>query len=187
MTPRFVVFDLETTGLDPLRDRIVSIGAISVVGGEIVLEDGFEAVLRIEEPSASVVVHGITPDASRQGRTEADAIRAFLDYLDDGILVGHHVGFDRQMLRRAAARLGAELPHPALDTMRVARALADRGVLELEAGFELDALCRQFRLIPHDRHTAPGDAMLTAQVLLHLLRRCDRLGLDPLTLVEADD
>jgi DNA polymerase-3 subunit epsilon len=186
MTRRFVVFDLETTGLDPRRDRIVSIGAVAVRDGEILLDDGFEAVLRVDGVSASVVVHGITPDESRHGRAEAEAVGEFLDYLDGCVLVGHHVGFDREMLRQAAGRLGRSLPQPALDTMRLALALAERGALELGDGFELDALCRKFRLVPHDRHTAPGDALLTAQVFLHLLRRCDRVGLEPLDCVETD-
>jgi len=183
---RFVVFDQETTGLEPSRDRIISIGAIGVQDGEIALDDIFEALIRVSELTSAVVVHGITPEQARRGVPEEEAVAAFLDYIGPAILVGHHVGFDRAILRVAAARLGRGLPNPALDTMRMALALAEAGALQLNPaeGFALDVLCRHFGLVPHDRHTAPGDAFLTAQVFVRLLRACHRHGLDVRSLCE---
>ena len=188
MTSRFVVFDQETTGLNPERDQIISIGAVAVVDGDIALDDVFESVLRVTEASSAVVVHGITPDQSRRGEVEAVAIEAFLDYIGPAIVVGHHVGFDRAILRVAAKKLGRDILNPALDTMRIAIALAERGVLELKAeeGFDLDVLCQHFNIAPHDRHTSPGDAFLTAQVFVRLLRLCHRLKLDVMELAERE-
>lgn len=188
MTSRFVVFDQETTGLNPERDQIISIGAVAVVDGDIALDDVFEAVLRVTEATSAVVVHGITPDQSRRGEDEAVAIDAFLDYIGSAVLVGHHVGFDRAILRVAAGKLGREVRNPALDTMRIAIALSDRGALELKAeeGFDLDVLCQHFGIVPHDRHTSPGDAFLTAQIFVRLLRLCRRLNLDVMELAEKD-
>jgi DNA polymerase-3 subunit epsilon len=183
---RFVVFDQETTGLDPAKDRIVSIGAVAVVDGEIVLGDFFEEMLRVDEVTSAVLVHGITPEQSRNGRDEGGAVTAFLAYIGGAVLVGHHVGFDHAILRAAAARLGLTVPNPALDTMRLALALKDEGHLTLdpEAGFSLDGLCEHFRIPPHDRHTAPGDAFLTAQVFARLLRIAIRHDLDVMTFCE---
>ena len=59
---RFVALDSETTGLNPLTDRIITIGAVAVQGGDIVLDDAFEALLRVERNTAAVAVHGITRD-----------------------------------------------------------------------------------------------------------------------------
>lgn len=183
---RFVVFDQETTGLDPDRDRIVSIGAIGVRSGEIVLEDVFEELLRVSIATPAVLVHGILPGESRQGRDMTEAVPDFLEYIGTDVLVGHHVGFDHSILRVAAGRVGRSVPNAAIDTMRMALALQEAGALTLEGGFELDMLCRHFGIIPHDRHTAPGDAFLTAQVFVRLQRLCDRCGLDVMALCEKD-
>jgi DNA polymerase-3 subunit epsilon len=183
---RFVVFDQETTGLNPESDRIVSIGAVAVKDGEIVLEDIFEEVLRVSIATPAVLVHGILPEDSRQGRDMTEAVPDFLDYIGTDVLVGHHVGFDRAILRVAATRVGRSVPNAALDTMRIALALEEVGVLKLEGGFELDMLCQHFGIVPHDRHTAPGDAFLTAQVFVRLQRLCDRHGFDVMSLCEKD-
>lgn len=184
---RFVVFDQESTGLNPDEDRIVSIGAVAVKDGEVMLDDVFEAVLRVNVPTVSVLVHGITPDQSRRGRDEREAVGAFLDYVGAAVLVGHHVGFDIALLRSAGQRSGRDLSNPALDTMRLALGLEEKGLLALdpEAGFSLDGLCRRFGVALHDRHTAPGDAFLTAQVFVRLLRICARADLDPMTFRES--
>jgi len=81
---RFVVLDTETTGLDPRRDRIITIGAVAVVDGEILLDDSFEVLLRMAYNNSSVTVHGITRDEAAAGMEEREALRLFLDYLGDG-------------------------------------------------------------------------------------------------------
>lgn len=186
MSLRYVVFDQETTGLNPGRDRIISIGAIAVLDEEMVLTDIFEAVIRVPVLTSAVVIHGITPQESNRGREEGEAVGAFLDYLGSAVLVGHHVGFDRAILGNAAARLERSLPNPALDTMRIALALKERGALDFDAkaGFDLDVLCERFGIPPHDRHTAPGDAFLTAQIFIRLLRYCRKVGMEVLALAE---
>ena len=67
---RFVVLDCETTGLNPVTDRIITIGAVAVQDGEILLEDSFEALLKLSRNTASVTVHGVTRDESRAGIEE---------------------------------------------------------------------------------------------------------------------
>jgi DNA polymerase-3 subunit epsilon len=187
---RFVVFDNESTGLDPRKDRIVSIGAVAVRNDEILLDDTFEATVRIAYNTSAVVVHGITQEESRRGVEEADAVRGFLTYLGNDILVGHHVMFDYLLIEGAARRLGhAALPNQALDTMRLALALEAAGAFA-EApitSFDFDSLCARFGVVPHDRHTAPGDAFLTAQIFLKLLRLLRRHGLALASLFESRD
>lgn len=104
------------------------------------------------------------------------------------MLVGRHVGLDCAILRAAAARFGPQLSSPSLDTMHVALAVSDSGnfALEPDAGFTLDGLCQRFGVAAHDRHTAVGDAFLTAQVFVRLLRLCARGGLDVMAICEKD-
>ncbi len=175
-----MVLDTETTGLDPRRDRLISIGAVAVRDGRIHLDDSFEALLRIAYNSASVTVHGITRDQAAAGMAEREAIEEFLPYLADGVIVGHHIGHDVATLNAACERhFGFTLRNRQLDTMDLALALRDAGAFDRRAfaqGFTLDALCEMFGIAPHDRHTAGGDAFLTAQIFLRLLRAAPRSG-----------
>ena len=95
---RFVVLDTETTGLDPRRDRIITIGAIAVREGDILLDDTFEVMCRLDYNRSSVTVHGITRDETRDAVDEPEALLLFLAYLRDGVIAGHHIGHDMQPL-----------------------------------------------------------------------------------------
>jgi DNA polymerase-3 subunit epsilon len=181
---RFVALDTETTGLDPRRDKIITIGALAVEGGEIRLDDAFEVMLKVAYNNASVTVHGITRDEAAEGMDEPQAIAEFLDYLGGGVIVGHHIGHDIQALNVACERhFNLTLRNRSLDTMDLALRLHDRGAFAnrtMAEGFSLDALCDMFGVIAHDRHTAGGDAFLTAQVFLRLLRAAGPAGFDTL-------
>jgi DNA polymerase-3 subunit epsilon len=177
---RFVVLDSETTGLNPRTDRIISIGAVAVHDHEILLEDSFDAILKVEQNTSAVTVHGITRDETRGGLDEGAALALFLDYLRDGVIVGHHIDHDIHTLDAGYERgWGFRTLNRSLDTMDLALHLERDGAF---AGrppirrFTLDALCELFDVIPHDRHTASGDAFLTAQVFLRLLRLAARHG-----------
>ena len=177
---RFVVLDSETTGLDPQTDRIITIGAVAVLNGEIVIEDSFDALLKVEENTSAVTVHGITRDQSAKGVDEPQALEVFLDYLRDGVIVGHHIGHDIATLDAAYTRhWGARLRNRSLDTMDLTLHLERAGAFVGRPAirhFTLDALCDMFGVIPHDRHTASGDAFITAQVFLRLVRLASRFG-----------
>jgi DNA polymerase-3 subunit epsilon len=177
---RFVVLDCETTGLNPKHDRIVSIGAVAVCGTQILLADGFEALLRVTHNTAATLVHGITRDGARDGMLERDALLGLLDYLRDGVMVGHHIGHDFAMLDGACRRhFDLELRNRCLDTLGLTLHLARDGAFgdrPAVTDTSLDGLCRRFGVLPYDRHTAPGDAFLTAQIFLRLLRHAQRNG-----------
>lgn len=177
---RFVVVDTETTGLNPRVDRIVTIGAVAVSNGEIVLDDSFSALLELERNTEAVTVHGITRDESRGGLGETEALAAFLDYLRDGVIVGHHIGHDIATFDAALERhWNLSMPNRSLDTMDLTLHLERDGAFAGRTPirrFTLDALCGMFEIIPHDRHTADGDAFITAQVFLRLLRLASKHG-----------
>jgi DNA polymerase-3 subunit epsilon len=177
---RFVSLDLETTGLNPAFDAIVTIGAVAVRGGDIVLGDSFAALLKVAENTTAVTVHGVTRDQSMKGLDEHAALERLLDYLRDGVIVGHHIGHDITAVSAGCRRYwGADLQNRSLDTMDLTLHLERDGAF---AGsppirkFTLDALCQKFGVVPHDRHTAAGDAFITAQVFLRLVRLAARFG-----------
>lgn len=177
---RFVVLDSETTGLDPRKDRLITIGAVAVENGEIVLEDGFEAMLKVQYNTSAVTVHGVTRDQALQGLDEPEALMRFLAYLKDGVIVGHHIGHDVETFNSGYERhFGFRMRNRSLDTMDLTLHLERDGAFagrERIRGFSLDALCTLFDVIPHDRHTAPGDAFITAQIFLRLLRLSSKFG-----------
>ena len=181
---RFVVLDSETTGLNPRTDRLITIGAVAVVDGEIVLDDSFDALIQIARNTSAVTVHGITRDETESGIDEPEALQRFLDYLQDGVIVGHHIGHDVETLNAGYERhWGFELLNRNLDTMDLTLHLERSGAFgdeERIREFTLDSLCTRFGIIPHDRHTAGGDAFITAQIFQRLLRLASRHGRDQL-------
>lgn len=177
---RFVVLDSETTGLNPLKDRIVTIGAIAVVNHEILIEDSYEALLKVEYNSAAVTIHGVTREESLAGLDEPEALQQFLKYLGDGVIVGHHIGHDVDTFNAGYERhFGFRMENVSLDTMALTLHLERDGAFagrDAIQQFSLDALCTLFDIIPHDRHTAPGDAFMTALVFQRLLRLAAKHG-----------
>ncbi len=177
---RFIVLDTETTGLDPRRDRLITIGAVAIKANQIILADSFEALLKLAYNSSSVTVHGITREEAQEGVEEPEALEQFLDYLRDGVIVGHHILHDVETLNAACERhFGIILQNRFLDTMDLTLHLQKDGAFgkgkEIQ-GFSLDALCEFFTVAPHDRHTAGGDAFMTALIFLRLLHFGRRFG-----------
>lgn len=177
---RFVVLDSETTGLDPRRDRIVTIGAVAVVNGEILIEDSFEAMVKLDYNSSAVTVHGVTREESLAGMEEREALAKFREYLGDGVIVGHHIGHDVETFNTGYERhFGWRMENPSLDTMELTLHLERDGAFgeqEQIRDFSLDGLCAMFHIVPHDRHTAAGDAFITALVFQRLLRLAGKCG-----------
>lgn len=202
---RFVALDCETTGLDPRKDSIITIGAVAVEDGQILLEDQYEALIKIVYNTSSVVIHGITAqEAAEQGVEEAAALEGLLEYLRDGVIVGHHIGFDVDIIRHACQRrFGIDVRNRWLDTMDLTLCLERDGLLgsgetaqpfprpdrqdaaafARSRDFSLDGLCRRFGVEPHDRHTAAGDAFITAQIFLKLYRLARHANRDTLTAI----
>jgi DNA polymerase-3 subunit epsilon len=122
----------------------------------------------------------VTRDESLKGVDEAVALERFLDYLEDGVIVGHHIGHDIATLDVALERhWGIRLSNRSLDTMDLTLHLERDGAFAGRAPirqFTLDGLCALFGVIPHDRHTAGGDAFITAQIFLRLERLAGRFG-----------
>jgi DNA polymerase-3 subunit epsilon len=182
---RFVVLDTESTGLDARKDKLISIGAVAIIRQEIELADSFEIMMPIAYNTSSVMVHGITREASAEsGIPEDQALAEFLSYLRDGIIVGHHIGHDVEMLGNACEKhFGFRLFNETVDTLDLTLRLQAAGLLgntNALVGYSLDDLCRHFHVVPHDRHTASGDAFITAQIFIRLLHKAWAAGMHTL-------
>jgi DNA polymerase-3 subunit epsilon len=183
MAQRFVVVDLETTGLDHTKDRVVSVGAFRVVEGRIRLGEVFSELANPGRgiPVESIKVHGITPDNIRNARPAWEVFRDFLKYLGRDIVVAHFARFDMFFLNRVMrAQYGMRLQNLVLDTVLMCRAaLIEPDPYGQKKGAKrcsLDALAARYGLEVPERHTALGDAMATALILQRLLPELSEAG-----------
>ena len=163
---RCVVLDVETTGLNLVKDTLISIGAVAVVNSRIVLADSFYVVLQQRESSRkeNILIHGISGSVQREGETPADALLAFLEYLGNDPLAAFHVKFDETMIRRAMRQyLGFSFKSSWLDLAYVMPALFP-DLMHSYRG--LDDWSSHFKIRNEDRHNAVADALATAQLLL---------------------
>lgn len=171
---RLVVVDVETSGLDPRRDQLLSIGAVAVRGQRIVLAERFEQVLRRPLHSAATVLHGLTPAQLARGTPPGEALLEWLEFLDGSPVVAFHAGFDRAMLDAALRReLGQRFRPATLDL-----ALALPALLPAPAEAQaLDAWLARFGVDNAARHHALSDALAAAQLLLVVQKLAGRRGI----------
>lgn len=162
MQTHFIVVDLETTGLDPKRDKIIEIGAVKVVDDKIVrtyetfVNPGRKLSEKVKE------ITGITDEDLAGAPFIQDVLHDFLEFADEDCILGHSVMFDYSFLKRAAVNLGAVFEKNGIDTLRIAR----RFLPELESR-SLPALCKHYE-IPHKAHRALDDAVATYELYLKL-------------------
>ncbi len=164
---RFVVFDTETTGLNPKKDRLLSIGTVTVINFNIDVADQLECYIKQDHFNAKTVeIHGILKGGSIAKVEEEIALKQFLKHIEGAILVAHHVNFDVAMINEALKRLG--LPKLKNKTIDTGTLYKKTKYLKTETHYSLDDLCNKFNITMHDRHTASGDAYLTAILFLKL-------------------
>lgn len=178
---RWIVVDTETTGLDPSRDRMLSIGGVAIVDGGLCIGDSFEIVVHTEGPveAANVLVHGIGHESRAAGVPLLEAITLWRQWRDGAPAIGFHAEFDRRMLQTAVQRAGLEPdPRPWLDVAHLGAALdPDFGTRPRS----LDAWLEHEAIPIVERHSAGADALATAQLLLKLLPEASRRGVTTLT------
>ncbi len=177
---RFVVVDVETSGLDPRRDRLLAIGAVPVEARRLRPREGYEAFVRVDAPSTreNILIHGISPDVQTGGTEPDEALMGFLELAGRDVLVAFHADFDRAVLGRAAREhLGVRLPNDFLDLARLAPVLVPEARLPQAA---LDDWLAFFGLRAAQRHHATHDALATGELLLILLARAAARGFETL-------
>jgi DNA polymerase-3 subunit epsilon len=174
----YTVFDTETTGLSPSGgDEIIQIGAARIVNGKLLRQESFEQLVNPGRliPSATIPIHGITQDMVMGKPAIAEVLPAFHAFARDTVLVAHNAAFDMKFLQLQQVKTGLVFSHPVLDTL-----LLSAVVHPNQESHRLEAIAERFNITVLGRHTALGDAFVTAEVWLRLLPLLQAMGIHTL-------
>ena len=163
---RFVVISTETSGLNPEKDVILSIGTFAVVDNSIIIQDSFEAVLlQLKYFQENGLSNEFIIESKMKKLEEADAIQALINYIGNSVLVGHHINFDIEMINESLERLDCgRLKNEALDIDVMYRKLNDIN----DKQFSLDDLCEIYKIPKSDRYSSSEDAYRIGLLFLKL-------------------
>ena len=174
---KLVVIDMETSGLDIQKDRILSVSTLCIDCLELSIESARQwMVYQPDTPwNEAIKIHGILPSETRHGKPEEEVLRELLRMLENHPVVGHHVGFDMRMLDQATRRhFGLKMRNRMIDTanlsMHVLEAFHRTGYPGQRLP-SLDEVCAQLNITVIDRHTSTGDAYACAEAFLLLCAR----------------
>jgi len=181
---RYVVLDLETTGLRLARDRVVSLAAFRVVEGRILLGDVFNYLVNPGQSisSSSIKIHGIVPSMVARAPMFTEIFDQFLRYLGTDILVGYNVWFDLNFLNPCMRQsYGFPLQNLVLDVHSMCQKIGFSPnfrpfPLRSKGSQSLDAVAKHLGIEIYDRHTALGDALATAMIFQRILVEIEKKG-----------
>jgi DNA polymerase-3 subunit epsilon len=170
---RFVVLSTETTGLSLHQDVILSMGSFAVINNSIHIADSFETILaQYKFFHDNGISNEFTVETKMKKLGEPEAIQAFVEFIGNAVLVGHHIDFDVEMINAALERLGCgRLKNEALDIDVMYRKLHDLNNKQ----FSLEELCDIYKIPKSDRNSSSEDAYKIALLFLKLK---SRLGLN---------
>lgn len=166
---RFVVLSTETSGLNPVKDVILSIGSFAVIDNSVVIGDSFETVLlQYKFLHDNGLSNEFIVESKMKKLGELEAIKLFIDYIGNAVLVGHHIDFDVEMINAALERLDCgRLKNEALDIDVMYRKLEDINNKQ----FSLNELSGIYNLPKSDRNSSSEDAYRIALLFLKLKSR----------------
>jgi DNA polymerase-3 subunit epsilon len=163
----YTVFDTETTGLNPSQgDEIIQMGATRIVNGKLLSQECFEQLVDPQRsiPAATIPIHGIEPHMVAGKPTITEVLPSFHAFSQDTVLVAHNAAFDMRFLQLKEKSTGVVFDQPVLDTL-----LLSAVVHPNQESHRLEAIAGRFNVTVMGRHTAMGDAMVTAEVFLKLI------------------
>lgn len=167
----WVSLDLETTGLDPRRDHILSLAAVPVRRGRVVLSERFERRVRPDRvfDIGSMRHHRITPEEAADGESVTPAVAAFLEWLGSRALLGYNLRFDLAMLAPHVRGLtGFALPNPRFDLAEAYASRARRARPDVPPDLDFAHIAKDLGVPVIGRHSALGDATTVALCWLAL-------------------
>lgn len=166
---KFVVLSTETSGLNPDKDVILSLGAFSVIDNSIVIKESFETVLlQYKYLQDNGLSNEFIIESKMMKMPEPDALEALVKFIGNSVLVGHHINFDVEMLNAALERLDCgRLKNEALDVDVMYRKLTDIN----DKQFSLDDLCEIYKIPKSDRNSSSEDAYRIGLLFLKLKSR----------------
>lgn len=171
---RWVVVDVETGGLNPRQDPLLSIGAVEILNGQINLGAGYETRLRQASATShdNILVHGLTDSLQLSGLPPREALLGFAEFASGSPRVAFHAAFDRDALNTALEKeLGWQPPFKWLDAAVIAPLLFPQHAANCR---HLDDWLETLQIANFSRHSAVADAAATAQLWLILLDAAKR-------------
>lgn len=160
----FVVFDIETTGLNPQQDRITEIGAVKIRNGQIV--DRFSAFVNpgVSIPSFIVKLTGITDDMVKDAPPIEQVLNEFMEFIQGSVLVAHNANFDVGFIKQNAKVMGEKVKNSYIDTLELCRKMFP------ELGrYKLNIVAKHLKIELENHHRAVHDSMATAKIFLHCI------------------
>lgn len=174
-TDTFVVIDLETTGLDPRHDHIVSYGAVPVRDGRVRTSESVYGLVNVphDVPGTSVKFHGIRTQDLEGAPPLQDCVATLDELIGDHPVVAHCAWVERSFLRKAFRHYYLPFTSSIVDTAVLAQRVLD---VELERGqsISLEYATTALGLPVHSPHHALGDAVTTASLFIALASRLER-------------
>ncbi len=177
-----IVFDLETTGLDTSKARVIQVGAVRVIHGRMEEDESFQALINPGEaiPEANSKIHGIHDSDVANAGSFTEIINKFYDWCGDSVLIGYANGFDLAMLKREHELAGLDWVAPRTLDIRYLVNVVQPNLPD----FSLDTIASWLGIEIHDRHSALGDAKATAEIFIELIPLLREQGVR--TLAEAE-
>ena len=177
---KYVVFDIETTGFSPEKNKIIEIGAVKVIGGEIV--DRYSTFINPEVPIPFRIeeLTSIRDDMVITSPTVDVILPQFMKFCKDCIMVAHNADFDMSFIKRNCALLGMEYNPTIVDTVALARVL-----LPQLNRFKLDTVAKALNISLDHHHRAVDDAACTAEIFVKFIEKLKDRGISSLDEVNA--
>ncbi|MFV0364163.1 MAG: PolC-type DNA polymerase III [Suipraeoptans sp.] len=172
----YVVFDIETTGFSAISDKIIEIGAVKVVGGEIV--DNFSSFVnpRVPIPFKITQLTSITDQMVMSAESIEEVLPKFLNFVGDAALVAHNAGFDVGFIEQNMRYQEIEGQFTVLDTIALARIL-----LPTLSRFKLNTVAKALNISLENHHRAVDDAKATAEIFVKFISMLKDSGIDTLS------
>lgn len=167
----YVVFDTETTGLNPKVDEILSIGAVKIKDNKILTSETFEIFIKNskEMSSKNIQIHGIRPCDLTNARSADEAIVEFLQFIGSRTLVGYYLEFDVKMINKYIYPIiGVYLPNKMIE---VSELYYDAQITSIPQGnidLRFDTILKKYDIPNMGLHNAVNDAVMTAMIFLKL-------------------
>ena len=176
----YTVIDLEMTGLDVKKDKVIEVGAVKVRGGIVVDTFGTLVDSKADIPERVTELTGITNEMAAGGMSEDEAMERLAALIGEDAIVGHNVTFDYRFVKQWAVNRKLPLELEAFDTLQLARIL-----LPGEQSKKLENLCESFGIERKNAHRALDDALETQQVFECLKRLAEEanMAIEPKRLI----